>query len=207
MAKLAIAYVALPRICEFARRLHQLHRLGGEEAIDGEFAAVCRAIWGFTLDDFTDDDLSAEDHAWLDGLTQECAIAFAAEQGYDPRDYVHGGCVADWWGFTWMILARGAGRADPREAGRRVVQARREDVVGAVANDEPHPRSECFATSPNVSYRSHFADQHRSYFTMPSTVAREQFEVGDQGITHKSTGYRFAPHPVRRHGKQGPAWQ
>jgi hypothetical protein len=20
-------------------------------------------------------------------------------------DYVHGGCVTDWWGFTWMILA------------------------------------------------------------------------------------------------------
>ena len=70
-----------------------------------EFSAVCRAIWGYTLDDFTDDDLSADDHAWLDQLTQECAVAFAAEQGYDLKDYIHGGCVADWWGFTWMILA------------------------------------------------------------------------------------------------------
>jgi hypothetical protein len=64
---------------------------------------VCRAIWGFTLDDFTDDDLSAEDHAWLDGLTRECAI------DYDLKDHIHGGCVADWWGFTWMILAEARG--------------------------------------------------------------------------------------------------
>ena len=65
MASLATDYTNLTRICEFARRLHQLRRLGGEDAIEREFNAVCRAIWGFTLDDFTDDDLSAEDHAWL----------------------------------------------------------------------------------------------------------------------------------------------
>jgi hypothetical protein len=78
MANLATDYVDLTRICEFARRLHQLHRLGDDDAIDREFGAACRAIWGFTLDDFTDDDLSAEDHAWLDQLTRECAIGFAA---------------------------------------------------------------------------------------------------------------------------------
>jgi hypothetical protein len=50
--------VGLTRIREFARRLHKLHRLGDDDAIDREFSAVCRAIWGFTLDDFTDDDLS-----------------------------------------------------------------------------------------------------------------------------------------------------
>ena len=38
---------------EFARRLHQLHRLGDDAAIDSEFSAVCRALWGYTLDDFT----------------------------------------------------------------------------------------------------------------------------------------------------------
>jgi hypothetical protein len=129
MAKLAIAYVALPRLCEFARRLHQLHQLGDDDAIDQEFSAVCRAIWGFTLDDFTDDDLSPEDHAWLDQLTQECAIEFAEEQGYDLKDYIHGGCVADWWGFTWMILAEARGVLT---AGGRVVQARRENVVGII---------------------------------------------------------------------------
>jgi hypothetical protein len=89
--------------------------LGDDDAIDREFSAVCRAIWGFTLDDFTDDDLSAEDHAWLDELTQECAIEFAAEQGYDLRDYVHGGCVADWWGFAWMILAEARGVLTPEK--------------------------------------------------------------------------------------------
>ena len=88
MAKLATDYAVLTRICEFARRLHQLHRLGGDDAIDREFSSVCRAIWGFTLDDFTDDDLSAEDLAWLDPLTQECAVAFAAERGYDLKDYI-----------------------------------------------------------------------------------------------------------------------
>jgi hypothetical protein len=105
MTNLAMDYVNLTRICEFARRLHQLHRVGDDEAIDSEFSAVCRAIWGYSLDDFTDDDLSPEDHAWLDGLTQECAFDFAAQQGYDLKDYIHGGFVADWWGFTWMILA------------------------------------------------------------------------------------------------------
>jgi hypothetical protein len=88
MANHAPAYFNLTCIYEFTRRLHQLHRLGGEEAIDEEFAAVCRAIWGFTLDDFTDDDLSPGDHAWLDDLTRECAIDFAAAQGYDLRDYI-----------------------------------------------------------------------------------------------------------------------
>jgi hypothetical protein len=115
MARLATVYIAPPRICEFARRLHQLHRLGDDEGIDQEFGAVCRAIWGFTLDDFTDDDLSPEDHAWLDDLTQECAIDFAAAQGYDLRDYIHGGCVADWWGFTWMILAEARGVLTPEK--------------------------------------------------------------------------------------------
>ena len=115
MAKLATDYAVLTRICEFARRLHQLHRLGGDDAIDREFSSVCCAIWGFTLDDFTDDDLSAEDHAWLGQLTQECAVAFAAEQGYDLKDYIHGGCVADWWGFMWMILAETRGVLTPEK--------------------------------------------------------------------------------------------
>ena len=68
MTNLAIDYVNLTRICEFARRLHKLHRVGDDEAIDREFSAVCRAIWGYTLDDFIDDDLSPEDHVWLDNL-------------------------------------------------------------------------------------------------------------------------------------------
>jgi hypothetical protein len=55
-----------------------------------------------------------------------CAVAFAAEQGYDLKDYMHGGLVADWWGFTWPRC----GCADPGEARRRVVQVRRGDPVG-----------------------------------------------------------------------------
>jgi hypothetical protein len=96
----------------------QLRNGRDDEAIDREFSAVCQAIWGFTLDDFTDDDLPPQDHAWLDELTQERAFDFAAEHGYDLKDYIHGGSVADWWGFTWMILAeaRGVLTAEKRAA-------------------------------------------------------------------------------------------
>jgi hypothetical protein len=66
---------SLTRICEFARRLHQLHRAGDDDAIDREFSAVCRAIWGYTLDDFDDDDLSAEDHAWPERVN-DCETPF-----------------------------------------------------------------------------------------------------------------------------------
>jgi hypothetical protein len=64
-----------PVDCEFTRALHQFHQIGGDEVIDREFSAVCRAIWGYGPDDFTDDDLSPNDHAWLDGLTQERALS------------------------------------------------------------------------------------------------------------------------------------
>jgi hypothetical protein len=113
MAGSAIDYLNLTRICEFTRALHQLHQTGGDEVIDREFNAVCRVIWGYGLDDFTDDDLSPNDHAWLDGLTQERAFDFAARHGYDLKDYVHGGWVSDWWGFTWMILAEARGVLTP----------------------------------------------------------------------------------------------
>jgi hypothetical protein len=64
-------------------------------------------------DDFTDDDLSPKDHVWLDDLTQQEASDFAARHGYDLKDYVHGGSVNDWWGFTWMILAEVRGVLTP----------------------------------------------------------------------------------------------
>jgi hypothetical protein len=50
---------------------------------------------------------------YLVELTQECAIDFAA--GYDLKDYIHGGCVADWWGFNWMILAEARGVLTPEK--------------------------------------------------------------------------------------------
>jgi hypothetical protein len=48
-------------------------------------------------------------------VTQEYAIDFAAERGYDIKDYIHGGRVADWWGFTWMILAEARGVLTPEK--------------------------------------------------------------------------------------------
>jgi hypothetical protein len=44
--------------------------------------------------DFTDDDLSPEDHFCLDGLTQECAFDFAGQQGYDLKDYTSTGALS-----------------------------------------------------------------------------------------------------------------
>ena len=49
----------------------------------------------------------------LDSLTQDRASDFAARHGYDLKDYVHGGWVSDWWGFTWMILAEARGVLTP----------------------------------------------------------------------------------------------
>jgi hypothetical protein len=114
MAQSAISHVNLTRICELARTYDVFHQGGGDdEVIDRQFNAACRAIWGFTLDDFADDDLSPKDHAWLDDLTQQEAFDFAARLGYDLKDYVHGGWVNEWWGFTWMILAEARGVLTP----------------------------------------------------------------------------------------------
>jgi hypothetical protein len=54
---------------------------GDDDAIDRKFSAVS----------------VARDHVWLDQLTRECALEFVADQGYDLKDYIHGGFVADWW--------------------------------------------------------------------------------------------------------------
>jgi hypothetical protein len=114
MSDSAIDHVQLTRLCEYARELNRLHRDGApDEVIDREFNAVCRAVWGYTLDDFHDDCLPARDHAWLDNLTRERACRFAVRHGYDLADYVHGGCVTDWWGFVWMILAEKRGLLTP----------------------------------------------------------------------------------------------
>ena len=114
MAGSAIDYGHLTRLCEYTRELHRLHQEGADdEAIDRAFNAVCRTIWGYTLDDFDDDCLAARDHAWLDNLTRERACRFAVGNGYDLADYVHGGCVNDWWGFVWMILAEKRGLLTP----------------------------------------------------------------------------------------------
>jgi hypothetical protein len=133
MTQSAIDYVSLLRICEFARTLHRLHHSGGDdELIEREFNAACRAIWGYTLDDFTDDDLSPRDHAWLDAITLQEAFDFAAHCGYDLKDYVHGGSVSDWWGFTWMILAEARGVLTPEN--RAAAWRKHDDKLMAQTN-------------------------------------------------------------------------
>ena len=120
MSTIAFDQFALTRIADFARSLSRLHqasrrRIVDDDAIDREFNAVCLSVWGYTTDDFSDDLFSVADHAWLDTLDEAHARIFAAEQGYDLKDYVHGGCVAGWWGFTWMILAEARGVLTPEK--------------------------------------------------------------------------------------------
>jgi hypothetical protein len=73
MAESAIDYLNLTRICEITRALQQHHQIGGDEGIDREFNAVCRTIWGYSLNDFTDDNLSPNDHAAADGRDRDRA--------------------------------------------------------------------------------------------------------------------------------------
>jgi hypothetical protein len=115
MSKPAQDDVSLVRIGAYTAELERLHLWGGDEDIDREFNAVCRAIWGYTLDDFDDDDLAAQDHRWLDELSVRRGYRFAAENGYDLGDYVNGGYVSDWWGFVWMILAEKRGLLTPEK--------------------------------------------------------------------------------------------
>jgi len=86
-------------------RLHKAarHRFIDDDAIDREFNAVCRSVWGYTTDDISDDLFPVEDHAFLDALDEAQARSFAAAQGYDLVD--DEGMLTDWWGFCWMILA------------------------------------------------------------------------------------------------------
>ena len=104
--------VCLKRISLYCGELERLHAWSGaDEDIDREFNRVCQTIWGYTLDDFDDDDLTERDHKWLDGLTPKKAYVFALKHGYDLGDYED--MVSDWWGFAWMILAEVRGLLTP----------------------------------------------------------------------------------------------
>jgi hypothetical protein len=127
MTTIASHQFALTRIADFARSLSRLHRMSrrhpvDDDQIDREFNAVCMSIWGYTTDDFSDDLLSIEDHAWLDTLDEAYARIFAAEHGYDLVDDT--GMLADWWGYCWMILAekRGLLTPDNRAAARAAIE-------------------------------------------------------------------------------------
>ncbi len=115
MSEIARDFSAVVRLSEYCRELERLHLWGDDDDIDPEFNAVCRAVWGYTCDDFHDDSLSVEDHAFLDGLTRKTAYEFALENGYDLADYNNGGYVSDWWGFAWMILAEMRGLFTPEQ--------------------------------------------------------------------------------------------
>jgi hypothetical protein len=115
MSEIARDFSAVVRLSEYCRELERLHLWGDDDDIDREFNAVCRGVWSYTCDDFDDDTLSADDHAFLDNLTNKTAYEFALENGYDLADYNNGGYVSDWWGFAWMILAEKRGLFTPEQ--------------------------------------------------------------------------------------------
>lgn len=115
MSEIARDFTAVVRLSEYCRELERLHLWGNDDEIDREYNAVCRAVWEYTCDDFHDDSLSLDDHAWLDGLTAKTAYEFALQNGYDLADYNNGGTVSDWWGFAWMILAEKRGLFTPEQ--------------------------------------------------------------------------------------------
>ena len=140
MSTIAFDQFALTRVADFARTLSWLHqashhRLIDDNEIDREFNSVCRSIWGYTIDDVSDDLFSAGDHAFLDTLEEAHARIFAAEQGYDLVD--DNGMLTDWWGYCWMILAEKRSLLTPenRAAARAAVEEKylaAPNVVGVI---------------------------------------------------------------------------
>jgi hypothetical protein len=128
MSTIAFDQFALTRIADFARSLSRLHqasrrRVVDDDEIDREFNAVCASIWGYTIDDISDELFSPADHAFLDTLDEAQARLFAAEQGYDLVDDT--GMLTDWWGYCWMILAEKRGLLTPEN--RAAARAQIED--------------------------------------------------------------------------------
>jgi hypothetical protein len=140
MSTIAFDQFALTRIADFARSLSLLHRASrrrviDDDEIDREFNAVCQSIWGYTIDDVSDDLFSAADHAFLDTLDEAHARIFAGEAGYDLVD--DQGMLTDWWGFCWMILAEKRGLLTPenRAAARAAIEEKylaAPNVIGVI---------------------------------------------------------------------------
>jgi hypothetical protein len=140
MSTIAFDSFPLTRIADFARTLSRLHqaarrRVIDDDAIDREFNAVCRSVWGYTTDDISDDLFSVADHAFLDALDEAQARIFAAAQGYDLID--DEGMLTDWWGFCWMILAEKRGMLTPenRAASRAAIEEKyltAPNVIGVI---------------------------------------------------------------------------
>ncbi|MDE2377997.1 hypothetical protein [Bradyrhizobium sp.] len=140
MSTIAFDQFALTRIADFARSLSRLHQAArrqriDDDQIDREFNAVCQSVWGYTIDDISDELFSAEDHLFLDTLDEAHARIFAAEQGFDLVD--DHGMLMDWWGFCWMILAEKRGLLTPenRAAARAAIEERylaAPNVIGVI---------------------------------------------------------------------------
>ena len=140
MSTIALDQFALTRIADFARSLSRLHqasrrRFVDDDDIDREFNAVCASIWGYTIDDISDELFSTEDHLFLDTLDEAHARIFAAEQGYDLIG--EAGMLTDWWGFCWMILAEKRGLLTPenRAAARAAIEEKylaAPNVIGVI---------------------------------------------------------------------------
>jgi len=63
MSTIAFDQFALTRIADFARSLSRLHQASrrqpiDDDAIDREFNDVCLSVWGYTTDDFSDNQFS-----------------------------------------------------------------------------------------------------------------------------------------------------
>ena len=127
MSTIAFDQFAFTRIADFARSLSRLHRAArrhviDDDQIDREFNAVCQSIWGYTIDDISDDLFCPEDHLFLDTLDEAQARIFAAGQGYDLVE--EHGMLTDWWGFCWMI-PRSAACSRRKTVPRRARRSRR----------------------------------------------------------------------------------
>src|SRR5215471_2751607 len=126
------------RLSDYTGELARLGHSNDDDRIDRAFSAICKRIWGYTLDDFDDESLSAKDHDFLDRLTAKRACAFARRHGYDLLDPVTGDMIPDWWGFAWMILAQQRGLLTPegRAAAWQRYETRlrnNEKVIGVIA--------------------------------------------------------------------------
>ena len=140
MSTIAFDQFALTRIADFARSLSRLHRasrhrLVDDDQIDREFNAVCMSVWGYAIDDISDDLFSTEDHVFLDTLDEAQARVFAAGQGYDLVDDQV--MLTDWWGYCWMILAEKRGLLTPenRAAARASIEEKylsAPNVIGVI---------------------------------------------------------------------------
>jgi len=135
MSHTALNAVAMTRIADFARTLTRLHvaarhQMIDDDQIDRAFNAVCLSVWGYTIEDISDDMLSPEDHEFLDTLDEYRARLFAAEHGYDLLG--DEGILTDWWGYCWMILAEKRGLLTPEN--RAAARLEWEDRFRSVPN-------------------------------------------------------------------------